>query len=51
MRDAAPVAPPPPIQRSFGSEPQPAPSIRREPGTSLRDSILKKPLSSLYNKD
>jgi hypothetical protein len=24
---------------------------RREPGLSLRDSILKKPLSSLYNKD
>ncbi|MBY5538863.1 ATP-binding protein [Rhizobium leguminosarum] len=29
---------------------QPAVS-RREPGTSLRESILKKPLSSLYNKD
>ncbi|MFT4180843.1 MAG: DUF87 domain-containing protein [Rhizobium sp.] len=28
-----------------------APSLRREPGLSLRDSILKKPLSSLYNKD
>ena len=27
------------------------PSIRREPGMSLRDSILKKPLSSPYNKD
>ncbi|PZM13589.1 ATP-binding protein [Rhizobium tubonense] len=27
------------------------PSLRREPGTSLRDSILKKPISSLYNKD
>jgi hypothetical protein len=29
----------------------PAPSLRREPGLSLRDSILKKPLSSLYDKD
>ncbi|MBY3556618.1 ATP-binding protein [Rhizobium laguerreae] len=29
---------------------QPAVS-RREPGTSLRESILKKPLSGLYNKD
>jgi DNA helicase HerA-like ATPase len=29
----------------------PAPPPRREPGLSLRDSILKKPLSSLYNKD
>ncbi|MGO8099403.1 ATP-binding protein [Rhizobium leguminosarum] len=29
---------------------QPAVS-RREPGTSLRESILKKPLSSLYNKE
>ncbi|MGO7212550.1 ATP-binding protein [Rhizobium ruizarguesonis] len=29
---------------------QPAIS-RREPGTSLRESILKKPLSSLYNKE
>ncbi|MBB3607503.1 ATP-binding protein [Rhizobium sp. BK602] len=28
-----------------------APSARREPGLSLRDSILKKPLSSLYSKD
>ncbi|TCR83550.1 ATP-binding protein [Rhizobium sp. BK376] len=27
------------------------PPPRREPGLSLRDSILKKPLSSLYNKD
>ncbi|MFS8148953.1 ATPase, partial [Rhizobium sp. BR 249] len=27
------------------------PITRREPGTSLRESILKKPLSSLYNKD
>jgi len=24
---------------------------RREPGLSLRDSILKKPLSSLYDKE
>ena len=29
----------------------PAPPLRREPGLSLRDSILKKPLSSLYDKD
>ncbi|MBB4569092.1 ATP-binding protein [Rhizobium leucaenae] len=28
-----------------------SPSVRREGGLSLRDSILKKPLSSLYNKD
>lgn len=28
-----------------------APSLRREPGLSLRDSILKKPLSSLYDKE
>ncbi|NTF42399.1 ATP-binding protein [Rhizobium rhizogenes] len=28
-----------------------SPSLRREPGLSLRDSILKKPLSSLYDKD
>ncbi|OEC98099.1 MULTISPECIES: ATP-binding protein [Rhizobium] len=28
-----------------------APSLRRESGPSLRDSILKKPLSSLYDKD
>ncbi len=28
-----------------------APSLRRESGLSLRDSILKKPLSSLYDKD
>ncbi|MFB2607351.1 ATPase, partial [Rhizobium phaseoli] len=37
--------------------PRPAPQAdqpaitRREPGASLRESILKKPLSSLYNKD
>ncbi|MGO7413233.1 ATP-binding protein [Rhizobium ruizarguesonis] len=37
--------------------PRPAPPAdqpaisRREPGTSLRESILKKPLSSLYNKE
>jgi hypothetical protein len=34
------------------AEPPPQPSsIRREPGVSLRESILKKPLSSLYDKD
>ncbi|MBY3594907.1 MULTISPECIES: ATP-binding protein [Rhizobium] len=27
------------------------PVVRREPGTSLRESILKKPVSRLYNKD
>jgi hypothetical protein len=31
--------------------PESPPSLRREPGTSLRDSILKKPISSLYKKD
>jgi hypothetical protein len=37
--------------RVFGNQ-ESAPSIRREPGTSpLRESILKKPLSSLYKKD
>jgi DNA helicase HerA-like ATPase len=37
--------------RAFGNQ-EPAPSIRREPGASpLRESILKKPLSSLYKKD
>ncbi|RYC12149.1 ATP-binding protein [Ciceribacter ferrooxidans] len=30
---------------------QPASTSRREPGLSLRESILKKPLSSLYRKD
>lgn len=34
-----------------GDGPAVAGSIRREPGMSLRDSILKKPLSSLNNKD
>ncbi len=37
---------PPPQDR-----PEPAPPIRREAGSSLRESILKKPLSSLYRKD
>jgi DNA helicase HerA-like ATPase len=27
------------------------PSLRREPGSSLRESLLKKPLGSLFNKD
>jgi uncharacterized protein len=31
--------------------PESPPSLRREPGTSLRDSILKRPISSLYKKD
>jgi UDP:flavonoid glycosyltransferase YjiC (YdhE family) len=43
---AARPQPQPPLDRS-----EPAPSIRREPGSSLRESILKKPLSSLYRKD
>ncbi|RKD66910.1 hypothetical protein BJ928_106441 [Rhizobium sp. WW_1] len=30
---------------------EPAPTLRRESGLSLRDSILKKPLSSLYDKE
>jgi hypothetical protein len=37
-----------------GNQPHPARDVappRRETGLSLRDSILKKPLSSLYNKD
>ena len=34
-----------------GDKPTVAGSIRREPGISLRDSILKKPLSSLKDKD
>ena len=38
-----------------GARPTPAreqpPSLRRESGPSLRDSILRKPLSSLYDKD
>jgi hypothetical protein len=29
----------------------PLPSLRREPGTSFRESILRKPLGSLYSKD
>ena len=48
-----------PLRSSYASEPAPqrhgAPPTteppKREPGTSLRDSILKKPLSSLYRKD
>ncbi|MDQ0563476.1 DNA helicase HerA-like ATPase [Rhizobium mesoamericanum] len=36
---------------SQGENPAVAGSIRREPGMSLRDSILKKPLSSLKNED
>ncbi|WP_027683794.1 ATP-binding protein [Rhizobium leguminosarum] len=45
MRREEPVFPRP-------APPADQPAIsRREPGTSLRESILKKPLSSLYNKD
>ncbi|QYA11361.1 ATP-binding protein [Rhizobium sp. AB2/73] len=48
------------LRREFGSDEggtrsvsprEAAPSLRRESGPSLRDSILKKPLSSLYDKD
>jgi len=49
------------LRREMRGEQNPAPrpadpqaqptSIRREPGVSLRESILKKPLSSLYDKD
>ncbi|MCM2472059.1 ATP-binding protein [Rhizobium sp. CG5] len=35
----------------FTAAPAPASTLRKEPGQSLRDSILKKPLSSLYRKD
>ncbi|MBY5869020.1 ATP-binding protein [Rhizobium leguminosarum] len=45
MRRDEPVFP-----RPIPPADQPAVS-RREPGTSLRESILKKPLSGLYNKD
>jgi DNA helicase HerA-like ATPase len=47
---ARPEAPPAyaadPPAPSFGSQP-----VRREGGSSLRESILKKPLSSLYKRD
>lgn len=39
-----------PTPRPADPQAQPT-SIRREPGVSLRESILKKPLSSLYDKD
>ncbi|NKN36269.1 ATP-binding protein [Agrobacterium sp. a22-2] len=35
----------------FAAAPSPTAPLRKEPGQSLRDSILKKPLSSLYRKD
>jgi hypothetical protein len=38
-------------QKPSPEPPTPPPIIRREPGMSLRESILKKPLSSLYDKD
>ncbi len=43
---------PPPIQprEQINIRKEPT-SIRREPGMSLRESILKKPLSSLYDRD
>ncbi len=48
---ARPASPPPVVpaeapSASFGSQP-----LRREGGSSLRESILKKPLSSLYKRD
>ena len=45
--DPAPAAP------RYSAQPSPSPDvvIRREPAGSLRESILKKPLSSLYRKD
>lgn len=53
--EAAPPARDPYAARShtpaFADRPDPTPTIRREPGSSLRESILKKPLSSLYRKD
>jgi hypothetical protein len=45
LREDAPLA-----SRSAPVQ-EPVAPLRREPGTSLRDSILKKPVSSLYNKD
>jgi hypothetical protein len=41
-------APPPPRPAPSAGQPSP---LRREPGTSLRDSILRKPLSSLYDRE
>ena len=46
LRDPYAARPQPSPERT-----DPAPSIRRESGSSLRESILKKPLSSLYRKD
>lgn len=42
---------PQPVRRHYDDAQETAPSLRREPGTSLRESILKKPLSSLYKRD
>jgi hypothetical protein len=46
------------LRREMRRDEQPKPAFgeqtsspRRDPGMSLRESILKKPLSSLYNKD
>ncbi|WP_416796981.1 ATP-binding protein [Ciceribacter azotifigens] len=39
-----------PADRAIDPRPT-TPTLRREPGLSLRESILKKPLSSLYRKD
>jgi hypothetical protein len=46
LRDPYTARPQPSPERT-----EPAPPIRRESGSSLRESILKKPLSSLYRKD
>ena len=40
-----------PISADGNTTPQRESVLRREPGQSLRDSILKKPLSSLYQRD
>ena len=48
-RAAEPQPPAPP--QPFSTQPAATPGPRREPGLSLRESILKKPLSSLYKKD
>ncbi|MDE1992845.1 MAG: DUF87 domain-containing protein [Rhizobiaceae bacterium] len=45
------TADPDPSQPAPARDPAPVSTLRREPGVSLRESILKKPLSSLYNKD
>ncbi len=50
LRNAYPD-PAPATPRHAAAPPQPDLVTRREPGSSLRESILRKPLSSLYRKD